>query len=124
MKDGQKRAHLYCHCAYAKVIDPEVKRQVLRGLSESDVAFEAVPDLCEMSARKDPTLARLSATPGLEITACYPRAVRWLFHAAGHPLPAGDEVKIHNMREESAEVILERVIGAPGEKEQEQEMSS
>ena len=46
---------LYCHCAYAKVVPEETKEQVLEQLADSGVAFEAVADLCEMSARKDPT---------------------------------------------------------------------
>jgi len=33
---------LYCHCAYAQVVPPEVKAQVLAKLAESGVAFEAV----------------------------------------------------------------------------------
>ena len=34
---------LYCRCAYAKVIAPEVKDAVLQRLTQSGVAFEAVP---------------------------------------------------------------------------------
>ena len=98
---------VYCHCAYAKVVKPDVKREVLRSLGASDRDFEAVPDLCEMSARKDPALADYAADDGLRVVACYPRAVRWLFHAAGSPLK--DEVQILNMREESAEEIAARI---------------
>jgi hypothetical protein len=36
-----------------------------------------------MSARKDPGLVPLSQQAGLRIVACYPRAVKWLFSAAG-----------------------------------------
>ena len=54
---------LYCHCAYAQVVPKEVKEEVLRQLSASGVAFDAVPDLCEMSAKGDPSLARLAAAP-------------------------------------------------------------
>ena len=42
---------LYCHCHYAQVVPTEVKETVLRQLAESGVAFDAVADLCEMSAR-------------------------------------------------------------------------
>ena len=81
---------VYCHCAYAKAVPDAVKREVLRRLSASGVSFDAVPDLCEMSARKDPALARLVDAAGgdqpVRIAACFPRAVRWLFHAAGSPL--------------------------------------
>jgi len=104
---------LYCHCAYAKVVPADVKRAVLRRLSDSGAAFDAVPDLCEMAARKDPALARMATGGELRIAACYPRAVRWLFHAGGADLPA-EGVLIHNMREESAEAVAERMLGVEG----------
>ena len=100
---------LYCRCAYAKVIAPEVKDEVLQRLTQSGVPFEAVPDLCEMSARRDPALKRLAAEDGIKITACYPRAVRWLFSAAQAPLPK-DTVDILNMRADSAETIAGRLV--------------
>ena len=42
---------LYCHCAYAQVIPKGVKHDVLRALTDSGVDFDAVADLCEMSAK-------------------------------------------------------------------------
>jgi hypothetical protein len=105
---------LYCHCAYAQVVPKAVKEEVLRRLGESGVAFDAVPDLCEMSARRDPALAQLAAGSGgrVKIAACYPRAVKWLFHAAGAPLPE-QGVDIVNMRTEPAEAVVAAVLG-PG----------
>ena len=102
---------LYCHCAYAQVIPPAVKQEVLARLSASGAAFEAVPDLCELAARKDPLLARLARTDGLRIAACFPRAVRWLFHGAGAPLPEGSG-EIWNMRELPAEAVAEGLVRA------------
>lgn len=104
---------LYCHCAYARVVPPEVKGEVLERLAGSGVAFEAVPDLCEMSARRDPRLGELAATGGLQIAACYPRAVRWLFAAAGASLPDSG-VEILNMRTEPADQIVRSILPAPG----------
>ncbi len=98
------RRILYCHCAYAKVVPAEVKREVLRRLGRSDVPFDAVPDLCEMTARKDEALAAHEDDPELEIVACYPRAVRWLYHGAGRTL--AEETRVHNMREAGADEIL------------------
>lgn len=95
---------LYCHCAFAQVVPIETKTEVLNALSASDVSFEAVPDLCEMSARRDPGLAGIAATEGATIVACYPRAVRWLFNGAGLQLPEG--VRILNMREQSAPDVI------------------
>src|SRR6266568_8507793 len=95
---------LYCHCAYAQVVPKEVKEAVLKNLCESGVAFEAVADLCEMSARQDPALKRLAEGGAIKIAACYPRAVKWLFAAARAPLPQ-DGTEVLNMRVQSAEEV-------------------
>jgi hypothetical protein len=95
---------LYCNCTYAQVVPKEVKEAVLRKLCESGVAFEAVADLCEMSARKDPALKRLADGDVIKIAACYPRAVKWLFAAANAALPA-DRTEILNMRVQNAEEV-------------------
>ena len=95
---------LYCHCAYANVVPKATKDAVLQKLCASGVNFEACADLCEMSARKDPALKRLAEGDSIKIAACYPRAVKWLFHAAGAPLPS-DGVQVFNMRVDSAENI-------------------
>ncbi len=103
---------LYCHCAYARVVPNDVKQEVLATLAASDREFEAVPDLCEMSANKDPRLASLvSNEEPVQIVACYPRAVKWLFSAAGTPLPETG-LEVLNMREQTAETILHSILGA------------
>jgi hypothetical protein len=96
---------LYCHCAYAQVVPKDVKEAVLKRLCDSGAAFDAVADLCDMSARKDPALQKLVESGDVKIVACYPRAVKWLFHAAGAPLPK-DGVEILNMREQSADDVM------------------
>jgi hypothetical protein len=92
---------LYCHCQYAQVVPKEVKDAVLRKLCEGGVEFEAVADLCEMSARRDPALKRLADGGAVKIAACFPRAVKWLFHQAGAPL-AMSATEVLNMRTLSA----------------------
>lgn len=104
---------LYCHCAYAKVVPEEVKRDVLARLTAAGVAFDAVADLCEMSARRDPALGRIASTPDMKIAACFPRAVKWLFHAAGVSLDA-DRTEVLNMRERSAEEVVASLLGDDG----------
>jgi len=101
---------LYCHCAYAQVVPKEVKEEVLRALSSSGMAFDAVADLCELSAKGDPTLARLVSEGPLKIAACYPRAVKWLFSAAGVELPE-QTVEVLNMRTEPAEKVVFAILG-------------
>ena len=101
---------LYCHCAYAQVVPKEVKEDVLRRLCASGAAFDAVADLCDMSARKDPALRKLIEGGDVRIVACFPRAVKWLFHAAGAPLPK-EGVEILNMREQSADDVMRSLDG-------------
>jgi len=98
---------LHCHCVHAQVVPAATKDAVLAALAASGRPFEAVADLCEMAARRDPALARLAAPADLTVIACFPRAVRGLFIAAGSPLPAG--VIIHNMREADAATIISAV---------------
>jgi hypothetical protein len=100
---------LYCNCTYAQIIDPAVKAAVLRQLCDSGQSFEAVADLCEMSARKDPALQRLARSPCVKIAACYPRAVKWLFASAGAPLD-GTKTEVLNMRELTAAQVGERLF--------------
>ena len=97
---------IYCHCAYARVVPPSVKGAVLKSLCESDRAFDAVADLCEMSARKDPALKRLASDGPVKIAACYPRAVKWLFSAAGAKLDLAN-TEVLNQRDEEAEAIVQ-----------------
>lgn len=100
---------LYCNCTYAQVIDPATKAAVLRRLCDSGRSFDAVADLCEMSARKDPALQRLAASPSVKIAACYPRAVKWLFASAGAPLdPARTEIV--NLRELQPDPAIARLL--------------
>ena len=95
---------LYCHCTHAQVVPKEVKEAVLKHLCDSGVSFEAVADLCEMSARKDPALQRLAESGCVKIAACYPRAVKWLFASANAPLPL-EATEVLNMRTQPADEV-------------------
>ena len=83
---------------------------MLRRLTDSGVPFDAVPDLCELSAKKDPCLGELAAGGPVKIAACYPRAVKWLFNAAGVPLPK-EGVEVVNMRTEPADAVVKSLLG-------------
>jgi hypothetical protein len=100
---------LFCHCTYAQVIPRDVKESVLRKLCESGLAFDAVADLCEMSARQDPGLKRLADGGTLKIAACYPRAVKWLFNAAHAPLSL-EAAEVLNMRVQTADEIWANLL--------------
>lgn len=104
---------LYCHCAFAAVVPKAVKEAVLAGLVDSGVPFDAVPDLCELSAKKDPCLADLTVDEPTKLIACYPRAVKWMFHASGVEL--SQNIEVLNMRTDTAEAILAQVGITPVE---------
>jgi hypothetical protein len=100
---------LYCNCTYAQVVPKEVKTAVLQNLCDSGIAFEAVSDLCEMSARRDPALQRLAQGGNLKVAACYPRALKWLFAAAKAPLEI-ESTEVLNMRIQSADEIAASLL--------------
>ncbi len=102
---------LYCRCAYAQVVPSGVKNAVLESLAAGDQPFEAVSDLCEFAAHRDPRLAELKAraeNSGLRLIACYPRVVRGLFKQAGAELPQ-EGVTFLNMRSQTAEEIAAQI---------------
>lgn len=103
---------LYCHCQYAQVLPKEVKDAVLQTLCASGVEFEAVADLCELSARRDPLMADLAKAGPLKIAACYPRAVKWLFSAAGAPLDHS-QTEVCNLRITPADEATKALLDAP-----------
>lgn len=106
------RRILYCHCAHTQVLPADTKAAVLDALLRAEVAFDAVPDLCAAAARKDPALPTLGGEGDLTIVACFPRAVRWLFHAAGAPL--GEGAAIINLREATADAAVAAVLERAG----------
>lgn len=105
---SDRPAIVYCRCAYAQVVPEEVKDGVLDRLCASGESFDSVADLCEMSARKDPRLQAIAEGGPVRIAACHPRAVKWLFHAAGTPLDE-DAAEIVNMRDEDAEQVAQKL---------------
>ena len=107
MSEATPKRWLYCHCAYAKVVPKERKLAVLEGLGASQRDFHAVPDLCEMSVAGHDALRTLAQDEALGVVACYPRAVRWMFHKADVQL--AEEVPIVNMRVHEAEDVLEEL---------------
>ena len=111
MPDEPKKRILYCRCAYAQAVPQGVKDEVLKQLGASGVAFEAVSDLCEMSASSDPRLKEIADEGNVKICACFPRAVKGLFHAAEADLPE-EGVEVLNMRTETADEIVKRLVGS------------
>jgi hypothetical protein len=110
-KQHRRTRVLFCNCAFANVVPPEVKSRVLDKLCDSNVTFHAVGDLCDLAARRDPALRSMAQGDSLRIAACFPRAVRCLFQTAGVPLDE-QRVEVLNMRTESADHIVSRLLPA------------
>jgi Pyruvate/2-oxoacid:ferredoxin oxidoreductase delta subunit len=109
---------LLCRCSAADVVPRERTEAVARDLARNETRFEVVDDLCGAAARRDPLLACLASRPGtLRIAACYPRAVKWLFAAAGSSLPS-NRTEFLNLRVQEPAEIAERLLQPPAEVQQ------
>jgi len=95
---------LYCHCANARVLPAQTRAAVLRKLCDAGLPFDAVPDLCALSARRDPLLQEFAASGSVVVAACHPRAVSGLFAAAAASLSPGT-TKFLDLRSESPQSI-------------------
>lgn len=106
MNTHPHRTHIFCcRCANAEIIPAGTKQEVVRVLNDMQTNVEIVADMCELSARRDPALMRIAGLENILIIACYPRAVKWLFRAAGVPLPETG-VEFLNMRKTCAAEII------------------
>ena len=105
---------LLCRCEVSHLISEKVVERARRALLASGAEVLEVADLCGLAARRDPMLKALAESSAVPIVACYPRAVRWLFHRAGAPL--GDGARITNARAldpDEVEAAIGRVNGTP-----------
>jgi NAD-dependent dihydropyrimidine dehydrogenase PreA subunit len=101
---------LFCNCSHMNAVPDDTRARVLGALDAADVDLTAVDDLCRLAAVRDESLADFAAGE-LVVIACRPRAVRWLFAAAGVTLDES-RVRFFNMHEDSPEEITAAVSGA------------
>jgi Pyruvate/2-oxoacid:ferredoxin oxidoreductase delta subunit len=87
------------------MIPRDTREKTLAELSRAGLAVETVSDLCGLAACRDPRLREWAQSPALAVVACFPRAIRWLFHAAGAPALNG-QVRLFNMRTQTPEEII------------------
>ena len=109
---------LLCTCEHFHAVPEETVSAVRAALDQTGAAVEEVDDLCGLAARHDERLAPLARSAQPVVIACYPRAVRWLFAAAGAPLDDG-RCALLNMHEQGADEIARRLsaLGAPARPE-------
>ena len=101
-----------CGCTYCDIIPRASREQILAGLRGNGVTLEVVPDLCGLAANRDPRLKTWTDGDSPAIVACFPRAVRWLFHAAGVPL--NGQARLFNMRTQPPEEIIRELMKDDG----------
>ena len=87
MDKKQSSRILHCHCAYANTLPSKVTQEVLRTLKESGLTYSAVPDLCELAARKDPLLAGTGRSTPIDDRGM-PSACRQMAVRGGRSLPS------------------------------------
>ena len=102
---------VYCHCEYARLIAPDTHAALRAALDAAGQPCTEIADLCTLAARRDPALAALAAGGPLRIAACQPRAVKWLFAAAGAPLAAA-HTEVVNLRALAAPAAAARLLAA------------
>lgn len=101
---------IVCRCAQAKLGRSQQWPTVVEALRAAGREVLEVDDLCALAGRRDPWLRQVAATRGLAVVACHPRAVRWLFHAAGVELPAG--ASLHNLRVDGPQAVVDAIAAA------------
>lgn len=106
----KKSKVILCQCAFTRILPSQVKTEVRAGLDQAGVEYEEVSDLCKLAAHQDPKLDELANEEGMKIAACYPRAVKWLFHSAGKPLDE-EKVEVLNLREQSSQEVVAEITG-------------
>ncbi len=104
------RRILLCRCDHSHVAEAQTVSAVLARLGAAGARVDVVADLCGLAARRDGLLKELSQAGELAVVACYPRAVKWLFEAAGAPLEA-QRVRFFNMRIAPAGQIARSLLG-------------
>jgi len=105
---------LLCRCEGYHLIPEEVVERARRALLAGGAEVLEVADLCGLAARRDPMLKTLAESPSLPIVACYPRAVRWLFHRGGAPLDEGARItNARTLAPDEVEATIGRVNGSP-----------
>lgn len=98
---------IFCHCQNAKLIPQTTLAKTADALKNSQQPVMQVDDLCALAARQDPLLKQWAEQKQLLICACYPRAVKALFHHAGVNL--SETAKTVNLRTENPQDVRKKL---------------
>ena len=95
----------YCKCEGDEQLGDENRDKISNFLMKSGLEYVEVGDFCDQVAGAASLIEKLTEKSSLTIIACFPRAVEWLFYAAGVGVKDKD-VTYFNMREQDAETII------------------
>jgi len=95
---------LLCRCTRSHKVADAAYNRIADGLTTAGIPFLSASDLCGAAAAANGPMLHWARLPGLRVVACYPRAVRWLFHRAGAALT--NDVQLHNAAAGDPEAIL------------------
>ena len=104
--NNHRASLLFCKCVHGEFISDEQRKEWIAMARDSGRDVALVDDLCGMAAEKSPLLRQWAAKEALTIIACYPRAVREMFSAAGAPLEENEHIFL-NPRNGDGEKIEE-----------------
>ena len=106
---GKNTLTIYCNCSYYDLIPNRTREAVLDAMISSGLEFEAVSDLCSLCANHDPVLQKWAEAGKIQIIACFPRTIKWLFNAGKTQLPM-QNVTFFNMRIQPPEEIITGLV--------------
>lgn len=96
---------LYCKCDGNEQVDLATKDKIAGFLAESGLEYAEVADFCEQVASTALLIEELNAKSSLTVIACFPRALEWLFYAAGIGIE-GKNITYFNLREQDADTVI------------------
>lgn len=99
---------LICQCKQAGLIRPDHLKGICDELDSAGIGYVLADDLCGLAGSGHGIFKQCQDASDVIVLACYPRAVRALFHAAGAVLP--DDAQIENLRiAEDIEPIIKQL---------------
>jgi len=99
---------LFCKCESSDLVSVNARIKISYFLEKSCLEYIEVTDFCNKIALSESWIKTLAASSTLSVIACYPRAVEWLFHAAGVSIKEKN-ITYFNMREQKADDIISEI---------------
>lgn len=96
---------LYCKCERNDQTSFSSSDQISEFLAVSGLEYVEVADFCEHVASSSSLIEELEKKSSLTVIACFPRALEWLFYAAGIGIE-DKNVTYFNLREQDADTII------------------